>query len=136
MRIFLDANVLFSAARSNGAMRKFLAELITSGHQLHADLYVVEEASRNLQAKEGADVQDALDTILRRVAVARVAVNKSLEQDLPLPENDRPVLAAAIEQRCDALVTGDRTYFGALYGKTLHGVTIYSPRSLAQAVLA
>jgi hypothetical protein len=46
------------------------------------------------------------------------------------------VLAAAIHQGCDALVTGDRTHFGALYGRTIHGVAIHSPRSLAQALLA
>ncbi len=135
MRIFLDANVFFSAARSDGAMRQFLDALMAGGHELHADMYVVEEARRNLEAKAGG-AGDALEAILRRVAVAHVAADKSLERGLPLPEKDRPVLAAAIHQKCDALVTGDRTHFGALYGKTLHGVTIYSPGSLAEAVLA
>jgi len=32
-------------------------------------------------------------------------------------------------------VTGDRTHFGALYGKTVAGVAIHSPRSLAEALL-
>jgi hypothetical protein len=36
---------------------------------------------------------------------------------------------------CEALVTGDRSHFGALYGKTVAGVAIHSPRSLAEAVL-
>jgi hypothetical protein len=49
-----------------------------------------------------------------------------------LPEKDRPVLAAAIRQRCDVLVTGDRTHFGAGYGKAFGGVVIHSPRSLAE----
>ena len=52
-----------------------------------------------------------------------------------LPDKDRPVLAAAIRLGCDALVTGDRTHFGALYGRTIVGVTIHSPRSLAEALL-
>jgi hypothetical protein len=52
-----------------------------------------------------------------------------------LPEKDWPVLAAAIRLRCETLVTGDRAHFGALYGKTVNGVSIYSPRSLAKAVL-
>jgi hypothetical protein len=46
------------------------------------------------------------------------------------------VLAAAIRLECDALVTGDRTHFGAFYGKTLGDVTIYSPRLLAEALVA
>jgi hypothetical protein len=36
---------------------------------------------------------------------------------------------------CDALVTGDRTHFGGLYGSTVRGVAIHSPRSLAEAIL-
>ncbi len=44
------------------------------------------------------------------------------------------MLAAAIHLRCDALVTGDSKHFGLLYGKTMHGVTIHSSRSLAEAL--
>lgn len=53
-----------------------------------------------------------------------------------LPDKDRPVLAAAIRLGCDALVTGDRMHFGAGYGRTFAGVTVHSPRSLAEQVLA
>jgi hypothetical protein len=59
----------------------------------------------------------------------------ALEATLPLPEKDRPVLAAAIRHGCAALVTGDRSHCGKLYGKMLHGVAIHSPRSLAEALL-
>lgn len=51
-----------------------------------------------------------------------------------LPEARRPVLAAAIHLGCDTLVTGDRTHFGAPYGRAIRGVTIHSPRSLAEAL--
>ncbi|WP_369667843.1 hypothetical protein [Thioalkalicoccus limnaeus] len=53
-----------------------------------------------------------------------------------LPEKDRPVLAAAIRLGCDALVTGDRTHFGAGYGRVFGDVAIHSPRSLAEQILA
>lgn len=49
-----------------------------------------------------------------------------------LPEKDRPVLASAIQGKCDVLLTGDRTHFGPLYGKKVEGVTIHSPAGLAQ----
>jgi hypothetical protein len=62
-------------------------------------------------------------------------VDPALEASLPLPAKDRPVLAAAILDACDALVTGDRSHFGSLYGRTIHGVAIHSPRSLAEALL-
>lgn len=53
-----------------------------------------------------------------------------------LPDKDRPVLAAAMRLRCDALVTGDRTHFGAGYGRSFGGVVVHSPRSLAEHLLA
>src|SRR5262245_8048585 len=119
MRIFLDANVLFSAARSDGAVRRLLALLIDAGHECCADAYVAEEAHRNLLAKapEGLPV---LDGFLARMYVAVAHPDpETLEVALAVPEKDRPVLAAAIRLECDVLVTGDRTHFGAFYGKKL-----------------
>lgn len=134
MRIFLDANILFSAAKSNGAVRRLLEMLIDAGHECVVDTYVTEEARRNLAAKAPADL-DFLEALLSRLNVALVLAQKiSFETSPPLPEDDRPILAAAIHNRCEALVTGDRAHFGPLYGKTVEGVTIHSPRSLAEAV--
>jgi hypothetical protein len=31
-------------------------------------------------------------------------------------------------------VTEDRTHFGALYGRSIQGVTVHSPRSLAEVL--
>jgi hypothetical protein len=134
MRIFLDAHVLFSAAKSNGAVRQLLA-LIEPGHECWADGYVVEEARRNLIAKAPAGVS-VLDTLLARIHLAAAHPRSAaLEAALPVPEKDRPVLTAAMRLRCEALITGDRTHFGAFYGQTLGGVTIYSPSMAAQALL-
>jgi len=136
MRIFLDANVLFSAAKSDGAVRRLLDLLIEAGHECWADGFVAEEARRNLAAKF-PDGLPALDTLLARLRTGPIhAPDPALEDALPLPEKDRAVLAAAIRHRCEALVTGDRTHFGRLYGKAIHGVTIHSPRSIAEALLA
>src|SRR6266566_6063388 len=135
MRIFLDANILFSAAKSNGAVRQLLDWLIAAGHDCCVDGYVMEEARRNLvlKAPQGLVVLEAL---LGKMHVAPVqSANAALEDTLSLPDKDRPVLAAAIRQRCAALVTGDRTHFGRHYGKTIHGVTIHSPRSIAETLL-
>ena len=135
MRIFLDANVLFSAAKSDGAVRQLLRLLEKSGHECCVDGYVIEEARRNLVAK-APDRVVVLDGLLSRMTTAGAQrVDAALETSLPLPAKDRPVLSAAIRQRCSALVTGDRTHFGPLYGRTIHGVTIHSPRSLAGALL-
>lgn len=135
MRIFLDANVLFPAARSDGAVRQLLALLTKAGHECCVDGFVVEEARRNLAAKapDGLAVLTAMLSRMRLTAAQ--AVDPDLEAKLPLPEKDRPVLAAAIRQGCSALVTGDRIHFGPLYGKTIEGVTIYSPRMIAETLL-
>lgn len=134
MRIFLDANILFSAARSDGAIREMLRRLHRARHALIVDAYVVAEARRNLLAKEPGTLDD-LQALLRTLTVAphRTA---SLPGDLAslLPEKDQPVLAAALNLDCDALVTGDRTHFGKLYGKAVGELVVHSPRSLAEAL--
>jgi uncharacterized protein len=135
LRIFLDANVLFSAAQSDGAMRRLLYLLHADGHTMVADVFVAVEARRNLAAKAGADALAYLDALLSRIEVNAVAAQAALTPIADwLPAKDRPVLHAAIAGRCEALVTGDRTHFGAGYGKSFGGVTIYSPAQLARAL--
>jgi hypothetical protein len=132
MRIFFDANILFSAGKSAGAMRGFLETLRSNGHTLVADAYVVEEAHRNLEAKFPAALKDfkGLLNQLDSAATLRCFLPPGLVPELP--EKDRPVLAAAIQRRCDVLLTGDKRHFGPLYGKNLEGVTVHSPAGLAR----
>ncbi|MDP2133060.1 MAG: PIN domain-containing protein [Sulfuritalea sp.] len=135
MRIFLDANILFSAARADGAIRQLLALCENTGHELRADAYVLEEARRNLAAKTPAGLP-VLDAMAARISIGGLIAGNSLLPDaMVLPEKDRPVLAAAIHHRCDILVTGDRTHFGPLYGTTIRGVTVLSPAMLAESIL-
>ena len=135
MRIFLDANVIFSAAKSDGAVRELLERLIAAGHECCADGYVVEEARRNLDAKAPGGVA-ALEKLLPRLQVAGThPAPAALDAAPQLAEKDWPVLAAAIRLGCDALVTGDRSHFGALYGRKPGGVAVHSPRSLAEWLL-
>ena len=134
MRVFLDANVLFSAAKSDGAVRQLLARLATEGHNCMADMYVLAEARRNLQLKEPAAMA-ALDGLLQWISIHPVrSGTASIASISWLADKDQPVLAAAIRLRCNVLVTGDRTHFGAGYGQTFGGVTIHSPRSLAEVL--
>lgn len=135
MRIFLDANILFSAARADGAVRQLLALCEGARHELWADAYVFEEARRNLAAKAPAGLP-VLDAMAARIRIGALLASGRLSPEaMLLPEKDRPVLTAAIHHRCDTLVTGDRTHFGPLYRKIVQGVTVLSPAMLANAVL-
>src|SRR5947207_15921878 len=136
MRIFLDANVLFSAAKSDGAVRRLLDLLIEAGHECWADGFVAEEARRNLAAKF-PDGLPALDTLLARLRTGPIhAPGPAREDALPPAGKDRPVLAAAIRHRCEALVTADRTHLGRLSGQTTPAVTSHSPTSIARDLVA
>jgi hypothetical protein len=136
MRVFLDANILFSAAKSSGAIRQLIGEIPLCGHECVADEYVIAEARRNLEQKFSSALSD-FETLLRGItrlpgSPALAASNLSLL----LPEKDRPVLAAAIHHRCEVLVTGDKTHFGRLYGQSIAGVRICPPQGLAEMLAA
>jgi predicted nucleic acid-binding protein len=129
VRLFLDANVLFSAALSPEGRSRALFGLAEGGAcTLLSSAHAVTEAQRNVALKAGsldptlAELLDSLELVpegdLRLLAWAR---------ELGLPPNDAPILAAAVAARADALVTGDRRHFGQLYGLTTAGVAILSP---------
>ena len=129
LRIFLDANILFSAAMSDGAVRSLVARLRDAGHECWADGYVIEEARSNLVAKAPAHLP-ALDELVARLQISAVAPAIDRINCDGLPEKDRIVVAAAVVAACDILVTGDRTHFGKFYGRLIAGIRIHSPRSL------
>ena len=136
MRVFLDANILFSAAKSDGAVRALVRVLLDRRDQCWVDAYVVAQARRNLVTK-GPQAVQVLDALLGHLQIAPALAGAVDPVELEwLPPKDRPVLAAALRLGCDALVTGDRKHFGSAYGQEFGGVTIHSPRSLAQTILA
>ena len=109
--------------------------LLEAGHECWVDGYVTEEARRNLALKAPERLEE-FQKLLARLRTAEAHPSESaLDAKLALAEKDRPVLDAAVRLGCGALVTGDRTHFGALYGRAIGAVTIHSPRSLAEALL-
>lgn len=132
MRVFLDANILFSATKSDGAVRKLLAALRSAGHSLVADAYVVNEARRNLEVKFPDSLADFEKVLAEVESPVKASAGLATAVAPELPEKDRPVLAAAIRHGCQILLTGDKTHFGPLYGRTVQGVEILPPASLAQ----
>ena len=138
MRVFLDANVIFSAAlNSAGGLRAFF-QLATAGVcELLASPYALDEARRNMARKQAARVPD-LDALILQITRCREASADSLQWALAtgLPAKDAPILAAAVQAHADILATGDRAHFGMLFGQTLRGVTILTPREALERILA
>lgn len=121
-RLFLDANVLFSAAYREDAGVRVLwnfrdAEFVTSA-------YAVQEVRRNLVTPEQ---QHALGELLETVRVVDHQPAQPLPAGVSLPEKDQPILAAAIDAKCTHLITGDVRHFGPLFGKQLAGVLVLRP---------
>ena len=136
MRIFLDANILFSAARADGAMRTLLSLLQSREHVLVASPSVLIEASRNLERKANSAALSDLMAIQSTLEISsREHGDGSATHTAWLPTKDRHVLAAAIALKCDALVTGDKTHFGSGYGERFGNVLILSPRMAAEMLL-
>ena len=113
VRVFLDANVLFSAALGGPAFA-LLWELAKGGRiDLCTSTYCLSEAEQNLAWKR-LDTLDRYHTLMAAVVTVPEAIS-----DLPWAEGlvvskDAPVLAAAARAGAEALITGDLTHFGPL----------------------
>lgn len=122
-RLFLDANVLFSAAwREEGALRQLWH---LEGVQLLTSPYAAAEADRNLLDPEQSV---RLSRLLAALSLCNDALlPDTLSDRLGLPEKDRPILAAALASGATHLLTGDTRHFGHLFETTVHGLLILPP---------
>jgi len=120
-RLFLDANVLFSAAYrpSAGLLRLWKLDDVI----LCSSRYALGEARANL---DGEEQRSRLDKLAEAIHWFD-AVHRNLPKAAFLPEKDVPVLLAAIESRATHLLTGDVRHFGPHFGKKIEGVTIMLP---------
>jgi len=130
VRVFLDANILFSAADPKSATRHLLVTLAAS-HEAVTSPHAWEEARRNLELKR-PEHRKGLDD-LREFASITGAFTPPPE--MQLPESDIPIMAGAIGARCEYLWTSDRTHFGRYYGTRLGGVTVVSSIQLAEQLV-
>jgi predicted nucleic acid-binding protein len=110
IRVFLDANVLFTAAHNRSGKAALVIELGIRGHWgLATSGYAFEEARRNLEIK----FPGSLSTLEAfRPAMKIVSSGEGTNCPVSLPENDRPILEAAIRCKATHLLTGDRKHFG------------------------
>ena len=55
MRVFVGANILFSAAKTDGAVRALVRLLLDRGHECQVDAYVVAEVAQPGQQGPAGD---------------------------------------------------------------------------------
>lgn len=122
--VFLDANVLYVIAGDPDC--RLFAAVMAGKARFLASPYVVEEARRNLDPADRANL-NRLRAKLRLVPDCFGPPPAGIE----LPGKDVPVLASAAMARADLLVTLDHDHFGRLYGRTIGGVKVITPRELA-----
>jgi predicted nucleic acid-binding protein len=119
--VFLDANVLFSAAyqlKSN-----FLKLWELPDVHLVSSPYAAEEARRNLQ---GADRLERLERLLQSVGLVEPRAHGGLPKGINLPAKDEPILLAAVAANATHLLTGDWKHFGPYRNTVVEGVLILS----------
>jgi predicted nucleic acid-binding protein len=120
-RLFLDANVLFSAAyRANAGLLQFWK---LKNVFLLSSRYALEEARINLS-------EDAPKRRLARLAQSIQlfdATPRALPRGISLPEKYLPILLAAVDAQATHLITGDVRHFGPCFGKAIKGILVLSP---------
>ena len=120
-RLFLDANVLLSAAYQANARLQAFWKL--RGVALCSSHYAVEEARANLEQETQ---KSRLTRLLLRVELFDAAPREVIG-GIRLPEKDVPILLGAIEARATHLISGDLQHFGLYFGKRIEGILIVSP---------
>lgn len=122
-RLFLDANVLYSAAwrPEAGVVALWSLERAT----LVTSSYAVEEARRNLAQ---ADQRRRLEELLRTVEVVEAGTLAEVDREgVRLPEKDWPIVAGAVSAAGTHLVTGDVRDFGPYFGARIAGILVLPP---------
>ncbi|MGB8011793.1 MAG: PIN domain-containing protein [Terriglobales bacterium] len=120
-RLFLDANVLFSAAYRPGAGLLQLWKL--NNAVLCSSRYALEEARINLSEEEQRTRLSRLSGAIRLFD----AEQPKLPGGISLPEKDAPIVLAAIAARATHLLTGDVKHFGQYFGRKIEGILIILP---------
>ena len=121
-RVFLDANILVSAAwRPEGGLSSLWqladVQLLTSG-------YAIVEADRNVRTPEQ---HTRLYRLVQRLQIVDEPLPRELPANITLPAKDVPILIAAIDSGADYLLTGDKDHFGKDYGHVIEGVKVLRP---------
>ena len=121
--MFLDANVLFSAAYGSPRISTLWARARSGRYQLLASRYAIEEARRNLG--DSAHLA-TLARLLEEVTVVD-EMPSGLRCPIALPSEDRTVFLAALAAGATHFLTGDARHYGAHFDASVAGMRIRTP---------
>lgn len=130
MRVLLDTNVLVAAFATRGLCQD-LFRTVLADHTLLIGSTNLEEFRRVLDRKlrvEPGRVRKAVDFVRRNAEVTVPSGPAGWPERDP---DDRSVVAAALEGRADALVTGDKGLIEAAEGRAL---SVLSPRQFWESL--
>ncbi len=111
MRVFLDANVLFSSALGGESFTALWDVLRREGLTACTSPQCVDEVRRNV-AKKRPQAVARLEALLGEVEVVAAPSAVVAWAAGQLPEDDAWVLAGAVEARAAVLLTGNTRHFG------------------------
>lgn len=126
--VFLDSNVLFSAAYSGEKSVSYILFELQNGSFINIFIsnLVLRETTINLEYKK-PDRLDFLNNLINKTIVL-----SDVMLDLPvlksLPQADCVILSTAIFHGVDYFLTGNIKDFKSLYGKTIGDTTVLKPR--------
>jgi putative PIN family toxin of toxin-antitoxin system len=132
VRVFLDTNVLASAAATRGLCADVLREVLTS-HELLTSAEVLTELERVLRIKfriPGDLIDDFISLINRDAVLAEPGSPPAVAIE---DKDDLLVLAAAISAKAVVFVTGDKELLGI---RKIESVVILSPREFWEKLTA
>ena len=139
-KVFLDANVIFSAVYSETGGSAYILQLAKKDRiKLYSSRLAIKEAERNLREK--ADIKavlkfyDLLDEVYMELIDTDRAKAKERFSDF-VGEKDSPILDSAIASKADFFITLDKKHF--LNRKVLSAklpVKIVTPSQFIQGYL-
>jgi putative PIN family toxin of toxin-antitoxin system len=124
VRVFLDTNVLASAAATRGLCADVLREVLTS-HELLTSAQVLSELDRVLRTKFGV-AQELIDDFISLMRQDTVLAQPGQLPTVEIQDkDDLPILSAAISAGAAVFVTGDKEILDI---GQIENLAILSPR--------
>jgi putative PIN family toxin of toxin-antitoxin system len=125
MKIFLDTNVIISAFITHGHAIELL-EYCMINHKIYTSEFIIEEVKKNLKTKfEYSDEEIGEVINFVKSNFINVGKYKKLKEIVSRDLDDDDVLAAAVFEKVDCIVTGDKDL---LIIKNYKNIKVLSPR--------